>query len=120
MDSFAFPAFCAVVLGFLAFRQWLAHQQRLMLHRERVVALEKGVDVPPWTEPHRGLGTQGVLLSGLIWLALGLGGMLAGYVIVPQLTIPDAPPHSIWLAGLAPTLVGVAHLIVYRVQRRSW
>jgi hypothetical protein len=45
--------------------------------------------------------------------------MIAAYVIVPNLTIPDAPPRSIFLVGLAPTLVGVAHLIVYRIQRRK-
>jgi hypothetical protein len=93
-----------------------------MVHRERLVALEKGVEPPPWPDaPHpTGLGTHGVLLlSGLIWLALGVGGMIAAYVIVPNLTIPDAPPRSICLMGLAPALVGVAHLIVYRVQRRK-
>jgi hypothetical protein len=123
MQDLAVPAFVAVVLAFVGFRQWLGHQQRVMVHRERLVALEKGVEPPPWPEaplPATGLGMQGVLLlSGLIWLALGIGGMIAAYVIVPSLTIPDAPPRSIWLMGLAPALVGVAHLIVYRVQRRK-
>jgi hypothetical protein len=123
MQDLAFPAFVAVVLAFVGFRQWLGHQQRAMVHRERLVALEKGVEPPPWPDaphPGTGLGTHGVLLlSGLIWSALGIGGMIAAYVIVPNLTIPDAPPRSIFLVGLAPTLVGVAHLIVYRIQRRK-
>lgn len=123
MEDLAAPAFVAVVLAFVGFRQWLGHQQRVMIHRERLVALEKGAEPPPWPDaphPGTGLGTHGVLLlSGLIWLALGIGGMIAAYVIVPSLTIPDAPPRSIFLMGLAPTLVGVAHLIVYRIQRRK-
>lgn len=92
-----------------------------MIHHERLAALEKGVEVPAWPEkPPSGLGTRGVLLlSGLIWLAIGIGGMIAAYVIVPELTIPDGPPRSIWLVGLVPTLVGVAHLLVCRVQRRD-
>jgi hypothetical protein len=120
MEDLAVPAVFAIVLAFVGFRQWLRHQQRVMVHRERLVALEKGAELPPWPEPHRpGLGTPGLLLlSGMIWLALGIGGMIAAYVIVPSLTIPDAPPPTIWLAGLVPVLVGVAHLVVYRFHRR--
>lgn len=121
MESLAIPLFVAVLLAFVGFRQWLRHQQRVLVHRERLVALEKGVELPPWPDaPRSGLGGQGVLLlSGLIWLALGIGGMIAAYVIVPQLTISDAPPPSIGLVGLPAALVGVAHLVVYGVQRRG-
>ena len=121
MGDFAVPAVLAIVLAFVGFRQWLRHQQRAMVHRERLVALEKGVEPPPWPEaPRDGLGMSGLLLlSGLLWLAIGVGGMIAAYVIVPGLPIPDAPPRSIWLVGLVPTLVGVAHLVVYRVHRRQ-
>jgi hypothetical protein len=121
MEDFAVPVAFAIVLAFVGFRQWLRHQQRVMVHRERLVALEKGVEPPPWPEaPRGGLGMPGLLLlSGLLWLALGIGGMIAAYVIVPHLTIPDAPPHSVWLVGLVPALFGVAHLVVYGVHRRQ-
>lgn len=120
MEDLAVPAVFAILLGFVGFRQWLRHQQRAWVHRERLAALEKGVELPPWpVTPREGLGMSGLLLlSGLIWLAIGIGGMIAAYVIVPSLTIPDAPPRSIWLVGLVPTLVGVAHLVVYRVHGR--
>ena len=120
MEDFAVAAVFAILLGFVGFRQWLRHQQRVMVHRERLVALEKGQEPPPWpATPREGLGLSGLLLlSGLIWLAIGVGGMIAAYVIVPGLTIPDGPPRSIWIVGLVPTLVGVAHLVVYRVHRR--
>lgn len=120
MEDLAVPAVFAIVLAFVGFRQWLRHQQRVMVHRERLVALEKGVEPPAWPEtPREGLGMRGLLLlSGLLWLAIGIGGMIAAYVIVPSLTIPDGPPRSIWLIGLVPILVGVAHLVVYRVHRR--
>ena len=35
------------LIGFVAFRQWLAHQRRMMIHRERLLAIEKGVALPP-------------------------------------------------------------------------
>jgi hypothetical protein len=118
MEDFAVAAVFAILLAFVGFRQWLRHQQRVMVHRERLVALEKGVEPPPWPEaPRASLGIPGLLLlSGLVWLAVGIGGMVAAYVIVPQLAIPDGPPHSVWIVGLVPALVGVAHLVVYRVH----
>jgi hypothetical protein len=107
------------VLAFIAFRRWLRHQRDVMVHRERMVALEKGLEPPAWPEPARpGLGVGGVLLlSGLIWLAVGIGGTAAAFVVSPNLTIPDGPPPGSWLFGLIPCLVGVAHLVVYRTQR---
>ena len=124
MEYVWFPLLVASVLAFVGFRQWLRHQQRGMVHRERLAALEKGVDLPPWPDqaPSRfdfGLDSF-LLLSGLIWLAIGLGGMVAAFVIVsqPQIQrIPEAPPSYIALIGLPVALIGVAHLIVYRVRR---
>ena len=124
MEYIWFPLVIASVLGFVGFRQWLRHQQRAMVHRERLAALEKGADLPPWPDesPSRfdfGLDSF-LLLSGLIWLAIGLGGMVAAFVIVsqPQIQrIPEAPPSYIALIGLPVALIGVAHLIVYRVRR---
>lgn len=126
MEYVWFPLFVASVLAFVAFRQWLRHQQRAMVHRERLAALEKGADLPAWPDesPSRfDFGLDSVLLlSGLIWLALGLGGMVAAFAIVsqPQIQqIPEAPPSLIALIGLPVALVGVAHLIVYWVRRRG-
>lgn len=127
MEYLWFPLFVASILAFIGFRQWLRHQQRKMVHRERLAALEKGADLPPWpddrTTPGFGFSLDSVLLlSGLIWLALGLGGMLAAYVIVstPQVQqLPDAAPPQIALIGVPVALVGIAHLVVYAVRRRG-
>ena len=126
MDYLWFPLVVASILAFVGFRQWLRHQQRAMVHRERLAAIEKGAELPPWPTdaPSRfDFGLDSVLLlSGLIWLALGLGGMVAAYVIVsqPQVQrIEDAVPPHIALIGLPVALVGAAHLIVYRIRRRG-
>jgi hypothetical protein len=126
MEYVAFPLILASVLAFIGFRQWLRHQQRGMVHRERLAALDKGADLPAWPveSPSRfDFGVDSlVLLSGLIFLAIGLGGMFAAFVIVghPQVqSIPEAVPPSIALIGLPVALVGVAHLIVYWVRRRN-
>lgn len=126
MEYLWFPLLVAAVLAFVGFRQWLRHQQRTMVHRERLAALEKGAELPAWPDeaPSRfDFGLDSVLLlSGLIWLALGLGGMVAAYVIVstPQVQqIEDVVPPQIALIGVPVALVGVAHLIVYGVRRRT-
>ena len=126
MEYVWFPLFVASVLAFVGFRQWLRHQQRAMVHRERLAALEKGVDLPAWPDEATSRFDFGLdsflLLSGLIWLAIGLGGMVAAFVIVsqPQIQrIPEAPPSYIALIGLPVALIGVAHLIVYGVRRRG-
>jgi hypothetical protein len=126
MEYIWFPLVVASILAFVGFRQWLRHQQRAMLHRERLAALDKGADLPPWPDeaPSRfDFGLDSVLLlSGLIWLALGLGGMAAAYVIVAQPQIqrlPDVVPPHIALIGLPVALVGVAHLIVYRIRKNG-
>jgi hypothetical protein len=126
MEYVWFPLFVASVLAFVGFRQWLRHQQRAMVHRERLAALEKGADLPAWPDEAASRFDFGLdsflLLSGLIWLAIGLGGMVAAFVIVsqPQIQrIPEAVPPYIALIGLPVALVGVAHLIVYRVRRQG-
>jgi hypothetical protein len=128
MEYLWFPLFVASVLAFVGFRQWLRHQQRAMVHRERLAALEKGAELPPWpddTKPSAGISIgfdHLLLLSGLIWLAIGLGGMLAAFVIVSQPQVqrlPEAVPPQIALIGLPVALIGVAHLIVYRARRRG-
>lgn len=122
MENLAVPLVFAVILGFVGFRQYLRHQQRVLVHKERLVALEKGTDPPPWPvdPPREAIRVDGILLlSGLIWLALGIGGMIAAFAIVPYLEIPDRPPATIALLGIPASLVGVAHLIVYRTYRKG-
>ena len=123
MEALAPPLALAVILAFIGYRQWLRHQQRVLIHKERLTAIEKGADLPPWPEaPRPGIGVRELLLlSGLIWLALGVGGLIAAFAIVPQLqNLPEPPPHNLGLVGIPVALIGVAHLIVYaRMPRRD-
>ena len=131
------PVALAVILGFVAFRQWIQHQRYLALHRERLAAIEKGIEPPPYPEepPKEQLGAllferrrrqwpagAVLLLSGLIWLAIGFGGMIAGYVVLadPAMrALLEAPPPTAYLVGLVPTFVGIAHLVVWGYSRKG-
>jgi hypothetical protein len=84
-------------------------------HQERMAALEKGIECPPW--PDRLLGDEGTpasprrhLLKGLVWLFIGLGGMVAVYVAIDH-------EQALW--GLIPAGIGLAHLIYYFVEGKK-
>ena len=42
-----FVAFVGVLACYVAFRQWMQHDRRRMVHRERLAAIEKGIELPP-------------------------------------------------------------------------
>jgi hypothetical protein len=56
------------VIGYIAFRHWLQFRRREMIHRERLVAIEKGVELPPLEQEVRRSGQnvqRFLLLAGL-------------------------------------------------------
>ena len=137
MNDTTFVALVALLALFVAFQQWLRHHRRLMIHRERLAALEKGVDLPPFERESRNTERtiQRVLLfAGLVWLSLGIGTYMTLDRLVGQ------PPFRVrwgmdrvgnpeWVdvpvrdgmqwVGVALAGIGFSHLIVYAVARRT-
>ena len=73
-SGFLFVAAITVLTAYAAFQQFLRHQRRTMIHRERLAALEKGVELPPLEqEILRGRwNVQRILLfAGLVWISVG-------------------------------------------------
>jgi hypothetical protein len=81
-------------------------------HQERMAAIEKGIELPPLPDeffsdngkprsPHR------KLLTGLIWLFIGLSWMIAFYVR------PTRGMDGAAIYGLIPATIGLAYLIYY-------
>ena len=113
------------LFAFVGFRQWLNNQRRVMIHRERLAAIEKGVELPPLEQEVR-RGNWNVqrilLLAGLIWTSLGVGFFV---VFSALLAYPQGPqeltnlPHGIQWVGIAPVMIGFSHLIVYLVGRKK-
>ena len=73
----------AIILMFVAilvsiahiFQLWTRHQRRLMIHRERLAAIEKGTELPPLEqEIQRGNWNvqRLLLLAGLVWISIGI------------------------------------------------
>ncbi|MGQ0384727.1 MAG: DUF6249 domain-containing protein [Gammaproteobacteria bacterium] len=79
-------------------------------HKERLAALEKGVELPPEIVDKDEDGRPRFLLQGLVWLGVGVGiffalGALAG--------------ERVGMLGLIPAAVGIATLIYYAIEGRK-
>src|ERR1035438_9538629 len=105
-------------IAFAGFRLWLKHQRRVMIHRERLAAIEKGVELPPLEQEVRrsNWNVQRILLlAGLIWISLGIGLLVVFSAILahPQ-GMADLPQGIQWV-GIGPMMIGFSHMIVYVV-----
>lgn len=124
MEAFAVPLALAVVLAFVAFGQWLRQQRRTMIHRERLVALEKGVELPPLLdiEAHRSSWNvqRILLLAGLVWISAGIAFYLVFSAILshPVEATRDVPP-GLQFVGVGLIGVGVSHLIAFAAGLRK-
>lgn len=82
-------------------------------HKERLAAIEKGVELPPIPVELVGAAPKGrprYLLRGLVWLFVGLGILIA----LSGVTSPGR--EKVWMLGFIPTGVGLAYLIYYFVE----
>ena len=102
----------AMLLGvaFAIFALYLKHKRRQMYHRERMAAIEKGLELAP-EDP---LTPHAYLLRGLIWLFVGVG--IAAFFLAMSMSDkdPELPPMA--TLGLIPAGVGLAYLILYHKE----
>lgn len=104
-----------IVLGVAIAIIWIvtAHRQRVqrseMRHKERMAALEKGLELPP--EP---VELEVAKKSG--GLRSGLSGLLVGIVL--YLAVRAVADDDVALFGLIPAAIGLANLISYFVEAR--
>jgi len=103
-------------IGMLAL--WLDYRKKRAFfelhHKERMAAIEKGMEVPPlpaefFQDNRRRNRTPGdYLRRGLIWLLVGVAITVALYA--------QADKDSLW--GLVPAAVGLAYLLFYFIGGR--
>ena len=122
MEFFAPSLTIAFVLGFVAFGMWLRQQRRLMIHRERLAAIEKGVDLPPvMLEVQRTTWNvqRLLLLAGLVWISIGVGFYMVFSEILRHPTeVTRDVPHGLQYVGYGLIGIGISHLIVFAVGLR--
>lgn len=97
-----------------AYLKHAGRRQRLeLLHQERLAAMEKGIPLPELPfEPPRAPDPNAPLLHGLVWTALGAGGIAA-------LTLVPSVPDGLWPLALPLVALGLG-LVLYHalVSRR--
>jgi len=110
------------IIAYVGFRQYLKHQGRVMVHRERLAAVEKGIAMPPVEQELRrsAFNVQRVLLlAGLCWLSIGISVfvVLSALLAHPSKFTEEIPNGMQWV-GLAPAAIGLSHLIVYLAGKK--
>jgi len=90
-----------------------SHRQKMQRaeqrHRERLAAIDKGLDLPPDpVEPES--GRKGGLRSGLVGLFVG---------VVLYFALDEIAGSDVALFGLIPAAVGVANLLFYFIEARK-
>jgi len=87
----------------------LRHQQRALIHKERIAAIEKGVDVPPIPSDRRAAAPsepwtpRNYMLRGLIWLFAGLAITFALAAVAGTSNLPVTTEEKIRMANNART-----------------
>jgi len=90
------------------------HREKLkraeLRHRERITALEKGIELPPEPDPEVDSRRIGSLKSGLAGLFLG---------VVLYFALREVTGGEVAIFGLIPAAIGLANLISYFVERKK-
>jgi hypothetical protein len=80
-----------------------------MLHKERLMAIEKGLPLPPdYSEQPK---KKRPYMAGLVWAAIGAGALLWGVI---ERATSESNDYNAW--GIVPLLVGIALLIGDRIS----
>jgi hypothetical protein len=115
-------AVAIALIAYAGYREWLRHQRRTLIHRERLAAIEKGAVLPPLElEQKRSSWNvqRTLLLAGLIWLSVGIGVFvtLSAVIASPSNARLEIPPGVQWI-GIGVAAIGVSHLVVYLAGKR--
>jgi hypothetical protein len=127
MEAIGVAAIAFSIAFYLCFAQYLQHNRRVLVHRERLAAIEKGTPLPPEAaaalspeaERRRIWNVQRLLLlAGLVWLSIGI----SAFVVLSAIFAANSPaaddvPRGLQWIGLAPATIGLSHLVVYAAGR---
>jgi hypothetical protein len=80
-DGLIVAALAAALVAYLYFKHVERRRRLEIIHQERVAAMDKGIPLPELpldpTKDSKPADPRAPLMHGLIWMALGIGGMIA-------------------------------------------
>ena len=111
-DGLIVASLAAAVVAYLFFKHVERRRRLELVHQERLAAMEKGIPLPelPLDPPRvpKPTDPRETLIHGIVWTALGVGGMAALLLIGPQ---PNAP--VLWPLPLPLAFLGVGLILYY-------
>jgi hypothetical protein len=120
-----FIALVGIFTVYMAFRQWMQHDRRIMIHRERLAAIEKGIELPTLEQEvvrSRWNVQRFLLWLGCLDIAVGIGVFILLSIMMSFAPTPNKftaeLPQGIQYVGVIPVCMGIAHLIAYFVEIR--
>jgi hypothetical protein len=111
-DAYIVIALAAVWIAYMYFKH-VENKRRLeIIHQERLAAMDKGIPLPelpldPAKLP-KGPDPRTMLMHGIAWTAMGLGGCIALFVIGPM---PNGT--TIWPLALPLLFLGFGLILYY-------
>jgi hypothetical protein len=111
-DAYIVMALAAVWIAHLYFKH-VEHKRRLeIVHQERLAAMDKGIPLPelpldPAKLP-KGPDPRTMLMHGIVWTAMGLGGVVALFLVGPL-----ANGTTIWPLALPLLFLGAGLILYY-------
>jgi hypothetical protein len=83
---------------------------RKLKHQERMLAIEKGIDIPMEVEPVKKSDPKRALLKGFIALAVGIAFVITYFALPPQ-----SDRSALVFFGSASSLIGLATIVWYSI-----
>jgi len=110
---FLVPIVALLIPIFAFYFHYKEEQQR---RKERMLAIEKGVELPPEPVPQPPTPLD-YLRKGLIFLAIGLALTIGGWTSAGRMGGPFTSYFT--MAGFVLTFIGIALVIFYKIQSKS-
>lgn len=115
-DALIVVALTGAAIAWLFLRHKERQQRLEVAHRERLAAMDKGIPWPelPGDPPKAPADPRKLLVHGIAWIALGLGGMAALWMTAVQLN-----GTMVWPLPLPLLLLGIGLVFVYTLVARE-
>mgnify|MGYP006277541443 CR=1 FL=1 len=115
-DALIVLAVCGTFVAWMYLRHKAAQRRVEIVHRERLAAMEKGIPLPelPSDPPKAPADPRQLLVHGAVWIAFGLGSMIALAATGMQMN-----GMMLWPLPMPLLLLGIGLILTYALVFRT-